>query len=443
MVLGVAASKVKSSAPTQVSSSLPPPVVMMPGILCSQLETRLENASTYGKRCQKNADYFTTWITPASLLRGACFAGHMNLTRQQTPGRASQASTSPACVESPTGVKTRPRAFGNTTGFDQLNPQYPLGPREELFLGLTNALKRSFGGKYYREGTTLRGAPYDWRKYGDECYTNEYFKQLVTLVEETSRINDGQAVTILCHSMGCNVAHFFLATSVTPQWKKQYVVNLIALAPSFAGAPIALHNYLFGTPYDFVPGFSSVFRFWPSLSSLLPVELSSSKDLHIWENTTLVASPTYNYTGTKNGTVVAAILARASRNDRKRPGIGVASRYFWPEQKAYIRDRLVDKGPGTNTHCLYIAQVPTMLGMIVEGDDLTELKGSFVGAGDGDVVADSVIKACRIWNSLPGHPPVSCEEVRTKSAADHQSMLWAPEILRSVLKILNASIDAY
>ena len=78
-----------------------------------------------------------------------------------------------------------------------------------------------------------------------------------------------------------------------------------------------------------------------------------------------------------------------------------------------------------------------MLGMKVKGDDLEELAGSFVGAGDGDVVAASVEKACRVWNTLPsGHPSVVCEEVATKKFADHQSMLWAPEIVRRVLELV-------
>ena len=92
-------------------------------------------------------------------------------------------------MREPRGVSIRPPAFGNTTSFDQLNPQYPFGPREELFLGLTNALKAAFGGNYYREGETLRGAPYDWRKYGDECYTTDYFARLAGLVEETAQRN--------------------------------------------------------------------------------------------------------------------------------------------------------------------------------------------------------------------------------------------------------------
>ncbi len=454
-----------AAAAIPASTATPSPIVMIPGILCSQLETSLRNASVpggFGCRKDTHGEHFTTWITPAALLRGVCFAGHMNLTRgpaASSSERAANTGTANAsCVRDPRGVSMRPPAFGNTTAFDQLNPQYPFGPREELFLGLTEGLKAAFGGHYYREGETLRGAPYDWRKYGDACYTSDFFASLANLVEETVERN-GRAVTLLCHSMGCNVAHYFLAAHASDDWKRRHVDRLLALAPSFAGAPVALHNYLFGTPYDFVPGFASVFRYWPSLSVLLPFELSSREGddaLRVWDRTTLVAAQDRNYTGTTgrgagggrlgggggdgdagDTDVVAAILSRAARDERKRPGLGVASEHFWPEQGPYMRSKLVDKGPGVPTHCLYLSQVPTMLGMEVKGDDLEEMAGTFVGAGDGDVVAESVEKACNVWNALPGgHPTVVCEEVKTRKFADHQSMLWAPEIVKRVLELV-------
>eukprot|EP00946_MAST-07B_sp_MAST-7B-sp1_P000306 g306.t1 len=422
---------------------------MIPGILCSQLETSLDNASIPGSvGCRKNTHgkWFTTWVTPAALLRGACFAGHMNLTRAASVSSGEDEVHSTSCVRDAQGVTNRPPAFGNTTSFDQLNPQYPLGPREELFLGLTNALKSGFGGNYYREGRTLRGAPYDWRKYGDVCFMSDYFARLTLLVEETSRLNSNKSVILICHSMGCNVAHFFLAAYAPPEWKAKYVNRLIALAPSFAGAPITLHNYMFGTQYDFVPGFSSVFRYWPSLSVLLPFELSSqvgNDSLRVWDHTTFIEAEDRNYTGTTDnsseaGDNVAAILARAARNERKRPGLSVASAHFWPEQFASMRSKLVDNGPGVPTHCLYLSQVPTMLGMSVKGENLEDLVRTSAGAGDGDVVADSVKKACNVWNALPEaeHPKVVCEEVTTKKFADHQSMLWAPEIVQRVLELV-------
>lgn len=346
-------------AGSRFNPTTPTPIVMLPGILCSQLQAKLTNSTI----CKRNSDWFTTWITPENLLRATCFAAHMNLTTN---------SSNPCSTNTP-GVQIRVPHFGNTTGFDTLNPAAPLGPAIELFLGLTNRLKASFGGGFYQEGTTLRGAGYDWRKFSDPCYTSAFATTLQHLIEETVALAHGRPVTLLCHSMGCNVAHLFLATTVSSAWKKQHVHQFIALAPSFAGAPIALKQYLFGTAYDSVPGFAQVFRYWPGLAALLPCELSSRPEFQLWTNTTFVASPSHNYTGTAPN-VVGAVLSRAAHADlRKRPGLNAVVDVFWPRQRSTIRDQLVDVGPGVVSHVLYLDTVPTIGGVVVDDDGMAVL----------------------------------------------------------------------
>lgn len=71
-----------------------------------------------------------------------------------------------------------------------------------LFEKLINNITITLG---YKPGVNLRGAPYDFRKFGDSCYTTELFSKLKQLVEVTASQNDGRSVRFICHSLGCVV----------------------------------------------------------------------------------------------------------------------------------------------------------------------------------------------------------------------------------------------
>ena len=60
-----------------------------------------------------------------------------------------------------------------------------------LFKTLINNLTSTLG---YVEGVTVRGAPYDFRWWGDACYTKTYFEQLRALVEDTYTKNNNSRV---------------------------------------------------------------------------------------------------------------------------------------------------------------------------------------------------------------------------------------------------------
>ena len=85
----------------------------------------------------------------------------------------------------------------------------------------------------YEEGVSIRGAPYDFRWWGDACYTKTYFESLRMLVEDTFSTNNDRPVRFLCHSMGCPVGRAFLISGIDPTvdaaWRAKYMAGFIAI----------------------------------------------------------------------------------------------------------------------------------------------------------------------------------------------------------------------
>lgn len=89
----------------------------------------------------------------------------------------------------------------------------------------------------YIEGIDLFGAPYDWR-FGlaqPEYHWNR-FKSLVEMVFEKNKA----PVTLMTHSLGAQITHYFLTNKTTPEWRKKYIDHVIHIAPSWSGTGAAI-----------------------------------------------------------------------------------------------------------------------------------------------------------------------------------------------------------
>ena len=98
-----------------------------------------------------------------------------------------------------------PFGFGNMSGCNYLDPEDP-GPKLDLFAKMTNTLER-YG---YVSGKNLKAVTYDWRLYGDPCFTPRLFSKIKEMIETSYSINGDTPVVTLCHSMGCPLLHKFL-----------------------------------------------------------------------------------------------------------------------------------------------------------------------------------------------------------------------------------------
>ncbi|XP_062189813.1 lecithin-cholesterol acyltransferase-like 1 [Phragmites australis] len=223
------------------------PIVLVPGVSCSELEARLTEAYRPSvPRCgaMKGKGWFGLWANCSDLPAHdyvRCFQEQMSLVYDPD---ANDYRNLP-------GVETRVPNFGSTTGF-QRNPVHTDWCLEIL----RHELER-IG---YRDGDTLFGAPYDLRHappvpgQPSQVYSR-YFRQLMALVENASkkRRQHNKKVILFGHSFGGMVALEFVRG--TPMaWRDKYIKHLVLVAPiPAAGFVQPVEYFISGTDMLYVP----------------------------------------------------------------------------------------------------------------------------------------------------------------------------------------------
>lgn len=106
------------------------------------------------------------------------------------------------------------------------------------FLAYFKFIIQDLKGYGYQEGQDLFGAPYDWRLgvfQPESCFT-----KLQALVEEAYQKNGQKRVSIIAHSLGCQVTNRFLTEKTTAEWRAKYINSTTYIAPSWSGTGTAL-----------------------------------------------------------------------------------------------------------------------------------------------------------------------------------------------------------
>jgi len=100
----------------------------------------------------------------------------------------------------------------------------------------------------YRIGQDLRGAPYDFRRIGDQKVRTQFYKDLQKLIEDTYEMNGQTRVHLTGHSLGGILSMNFLNTFMgdNQTWKDKYIESYTSVAAPFLGAPKALKTMLSG-----------------------------------------------------------------------------------------------------------------------------------------------------------------------------------------------------
>jgi len=95
----------------------------------------------------------------------------------------------------------------------------------------------------YERGTTLLGAPYDFRRAANE--QEQYFKDVKSLIESSYTKNGDKKVVLVCHSMGCIMMSYMLQRQ-SQSWKDKYIRSLVSIAGVWGGTVRALKVFSVG-----------------------------------------------------------------------------------------------------------------------------------------------------------------------------------------------------
>ncbi|ONK60290.1 uncharacterized protein A4U43_C08F16580 [Asparagus officinalis] len=208
------------------------PIVIIPGSGGNQLEARLnqdyyKSSSLFCRLTgKKDKDgWFRLWFDPTVLLAPLtrCFAERMTLCYHREIDDYRNAP----------GVETRVPGFGSTEGIRYLDPY--LKHISEYMATLISSLEK-IG---YKEGSTLFGAPYDFR-YGlaprdhPAKVGSKYLKDLQQLIESAFASNGAKPVILLTHSLGGLFALQFLARA-EPPWRAKHIKHLLAVSAPWGG----------------------------------------------------------------------------------------------------------------------------------------------------------------------------------------------------------------
>ncbi|CAD6239591.1 unnamed protein product [Miscanthus lutarioriparius] len=221
------------------------PLVLVPGLTCSELEARLTDAYRPSvPRCgaMKGKGWFGLWANCSDLPAHhyvQCFIEQMTLVYDPA---ANDYRNLP-------GVETRVRGFGSSRGF-QRNPEHTTWCFEVLRHELEKA--------GYRDGDTLFAAQYDLRYappvpgQSSEVFSR-YFRRLTRLIEDASEKNENKKVILFGHSFGGMVALEFVR-STPMSWRDRYIKHLILVAPVPAeGLVQTLHYFVSGSDLMYIP----------------------------------------------------------------------------------------------------------------------------------------------------------------------------------------------
>merc|ERR1711865_274638 len=400
------------------------PVILLPAFAGSVLDANLTNRSAFRDCATTSADYCLYASAQQFTVRLDCMLNNMALHWD------SQAGTS-GCVANSAGVQTKPRDFGGLGGVTMVNPDDPSVAHINTLYDLINALESTLG---YKKGTTLRGAPYDFRLVGDECYTETYLGLLKQLVEETVEQN-GERVRFVCHSQGCLLGNVFLSR-MESSWKDQHMSGLVALAPPFAGAPDVMQSLIVGpvetgiTPVVLSTKLGKATGTWPGLVALMPANLGN---ITVYNSTPLVMTPSKNYTLSD----MRDLLIDITDLNTTKSSYSVNRTLLWP----YLSEHVWASSdpPGVNVDAFYVDDVATPYSIRFTKDDFSD-GGQAVGhvAGDGTVPMMSGATPCQAWKERDTAHDINCVALQLGGTV-HMGVPSDVRVIEKVVAILNST----
>lgn len=236
------------------------PVILIPGILGTQLLARLNRTHTPSSLCYKQADWFTIWLNLEEFWPKVvtCWVDNMRMIyHNKTDVRSNE------------GVQVVAPRFGFTDYIEYLDSDKYL-PASPYFSPVVDFLVNKLG---YEKGKNLFGAPYDWRL--GVYQSGELMSNLTELVERAYELSGGEKVVLVAHSMGNLFVHHHLTSVVSSQWKDKHIRSFLSVSAPYLGALKALKALISGDSEGHpwvLPGLElrEAFRTMPSSAMILP-----------------------------------------------------------------------------------------------------------------------------------------------------------------------------
>ncbi|CAA7404297.1 unnamed protein product [Spirodela intermedia] len=269
------------------------PLVLIPGDGGNQLEARITKDYkpsslvckwwTRQPAAEGGGGWYRLWFDPLIILSPftRCFAERIALRYHPELDDYRNAP----------GVETRVPGFGSTEALRYLDPS--LRHLTDYMGTLVKSLEEEIG---YEEGKSLFGAPYDFRyglaAEGRPCKVGEgYLRDLKELIENATVANTGRPAVLVAHSLGTLFMLQLLARN-SPEWRRQYIKHLVAVAPPWGGAVVQMLTFASGSTLGI-----------PIVDPLLVRAEQRTSESNMWllpaprvfKNQPLVVTPERNY----------------------------------------------------------------------------------------------------------------------------------------------------
>ena len=413
------------------------PIVIIPGLAATVLDATQVDATSHFLCSSNRPTPYRIWFSlTESVEKVLCLIENTRL----------QYDTQTNCtVQGRHGSKILAHGWGNTTGVEALNPTGPSGARIPMFKDMVTTLVNDHG---YERGVSIRAAPYDFRLWGDACYSKDLMSRIQVLITKTYAMNNNSAVRLICHSMGCAITHKMLL-QMNAEWKEKYLVGLVALAAPFAGAPSSLYTIVTGDMAGIPLSFQRSVSTWASIASLIPHEMQHLGTPIYGKDTVVLQTPKQDYTIANIVELVRDLATNGYYHTQFPKAMHGRARLpdgdkIWK----YIQTTLFNASahPGVVLDTVYVSDVPTPSKYIYTKDDLSDSGGGTIVygyKGDGTVPVNSVEIPSQAWNKEPHgkkvtlHPlPSQPKNHMNHMNSQHMGTCWHPMAIKIVVQLV-------
>lgn len=241
------------------------------------------------------------------------------------------------------------------------------------------------------------------------------------LVEQMYEQNDNTRVTLIVHSYGGLVSHYFLTSHVTQEWKDTYINSYITLGAGWSGGnsvlPLLITGPLSNTSLEVtlrIPNPRTLSRTFSALHFLLPRP-------SVWADTILVITPSQNY----------------SANNYQQLYADIGYQQGFTQFSSILRNVGTDEefpSPNVSTYCFYGLELPTAESFTYGNgfpDNGEPIMPTSVTNGDGDgIVNKQSLQVCLRWANNNGGYTFN----RTVFEGCGHFMIYSDEVVLQTIK---------
>jgi lysophospholipase III len=403
------------------------PVLFVPGMFATQLETQLTNRPKPhwwlpSWLCRTTTkDYQQVWFLQHPYLNLLPFV--IDCYTETLLLKWNITTTSTTTSNSAIHIQQQAHKLPYMTGIDtRTRPSFDSVVDHSYYHGYAHLLTQYYG---YKPHQNMIAQPFDWR-VGPETWMRpgQEFEQMKTSIEQVVAKNHGKGVVAVSISAGGPFLALFLNQYVDQAWKDKYIHALFSVSGAFSGTAIAPMQYLslqqnVVIPIDKVPKyvvdrFSRILQSTSSLSWLFPNEDSF--------HAPIITTPSKQY----HAHELADALTHAGYTEQ--------AHLYLANRPYFGGTHLV---PGVRTYCLSGYGVPTMTAIEYDTDDMTG-PPTVTGWDDGDnCVTVESLRQCDAWADAQKEP-VHAYHFFNQS---HTELLSHPNVIRQFLDVVTGTIS--